>query len=251
MQISGSSNPTVQRLLGEVKGLKQSSLRLTSGYEACALRSQEAVGDTKAMAGPLASAMADTGLRNVAGDGATLRREIAEANSRVVQNTNHIARLRTDSESVNPRYGSVYEQLGQFAAEVSGNPAAALAIQNAREALYASSAQHQAASRAATWGDGKAQIAERELNWTTNHVTNIMGDGAPGKSVAGDAIYINPFIKKATVYMGESKVHLDETLGHQNYATKALEYVEEQLKMAEEALDPFTFESLFSDQRPR
>ncbi len=250
MQISGSSHPTVQRLLGEVQGLKQSSLRLTSGYEACALRTQEAVGDTKSMAGPLASAMADTGLRNVAGDGVTLRTEIAEAKARVVQNTNHIARLRTDSEKVNPRYGSVYEQLGQFAAEVSGNPAAALAVQNAREALYASSAQHQAAARAATWGDGKGQIAERELDWTTNHVSNIIGD-AQGKSVAGDAVYINPFIKKATVYMGESKVHLDDTLGHQNYATRALEYVEEQLKMAEEALDPFTFESLFSDQKLR
>lgn len=248
MQISGSPNPTIQRILGEVKGLKQSSLRLTSGYQACSVRFQEAVGDTKSMAGPLASAMADTGLRIVSGDGVTLRNEIAEAKSRVVQNTNHIARLRTDSESVNPRYGSVYEQLGQFAAEVSGNPTAALAIQNAREAIYASSAQHQAASRAATWGDGKAQIAERELNWTTNHVTNIMGD-AQGKSVAADAIYINPFVKKATVYMGEAKVHLDDTLGHQDYATRALEYVEEQLALAEEALDPFTFESLFSDRR--
>lgn len=219
---------------------------LRSDFEALDQSGASVNADMVAMRTPLGAALVDTGLTNVAAHGVNLLNLVNGASKKVTEAHNRVSRVQDYTNYANPRYGQLYQQMQQLASELGGNPGALAALQTAQEALYYSSGNHQAAARSAGWGDSAGQMGQGELNKTPNDIRGIAGDSV-GRSVAGHARTIAPFITQAREHMLVAGKHHKEALEYHKKAGFALEHVERNLLLAEESLSGFSFESLLND----
>lgn len=226
-----SSKLRIQKVLTDLTRVRTSFQQLQQDYQACATTASDTLGDIASTRGPLAKALSDDTIKNVAADGATIRKEVNEALGRSRSNQNRLHFLIQQANNLQFPLPACQQELQQLALSLAQQPALASLLKQAQERVQLGQTQHLGATRAAGWAQGRAVMGEKELSLCGNDMNAVAADGV-GKSVAADAGRVKFRIDQGEVHLKLQAQHAQETLNYEATAILCLQDAEICLQQA-------------------
>jgi len=227
----------MQKVLTDVVRVRSSFQQLQEDYQGCAKTASDTLADIASTRGPLAKALTDDTIKNVAADGATIRKEVNEALGRSRSNQNRLHSLIQQANNQQFPLSGCQQELQQLALSFAHQPALASLLDQARERVQFGHTQHLGGTRSAGWAQGRAVMGEKELSLCGNDMNAVAADGV-GKSVAADAAKVKFRIDQGEVHLKLQSQHAQETLSYEAAAILCLQDAEICLQQALQQLAP-------------
>ncbi|MBT9587549.1 hypothetical protein IV102_29680 [bacterium] len=239
----------IQKVMGDLARVQTAASKIQTDYQACTGVAKASVDNLSTARGPLGKALLDDGIKNVAADGATVRKNVNEAVSRLRTNENRLHSLIGQSQNAQWQLPRSDQELQGLALALAGQPAVAALLHQARELVQISSSQHQGATRSAGWARSNAMMGEKELTQCGNAMNAVAADST-GKSVAADAAQVKFRIDNGSPYLKKQSEFMVDTCTAQGNALLCLQDAQTRLGQALEQLPPDQKSLFLSSDQP-
>jgi hypothetical protein len=220
--------PRIEKLLGQVHGLKTDVHKLADSYRDACTTSNGVGQDLKLSEDPIRTAQSDTDQIDVSVQGRAAQQHLNRADRGVNTNDIRLHKAADSAKLATSSFSSAQVELQALVDESKDFPECKSKLTLANASLETSANEHDNAVSESNWGLTALSGVDRGISWAGMSAMNISND-RPGRNVSGDA-------RQAATQIDQAEWNLQDSGNRLSCARLAESSAELELSKVETAL---------------